>query len=140
MKDLFTRYTNDVIATTALGIGCDSLKNPNNDFYTMGKLFTSFSGLLQLKFLGYSLSPTLMKVTLNLCNKRKKKNININISREKCSRRPELEPWISWFPCNVLLMNHPNKHLTLLDDLAVITVIYVYAVELNVVTQFGVLI
>ena len=68
MKDLFTRYTNDVIATTALGIGCDSLKDPANEFYSMGKLLTTFSGIAQLKFLGYSLSPTLMKVRSNLQN------------------------------------------------------------------------
>ena len=70
MKDLFTRYTNDVIATTALGIGCNSLKEPDNDFYVMGKEFTTFSGIAQLKFLGYSLSPRLMKVRFDLYNKR----------------------------------------------------------------------
>nr|CAD7395187.1 unnamed protein product [Timema cristinae] len=33
MKDLFTRYANDVIATTAFGIQCDSLKDNSNQFY-----------------------------------------------------------------------------------------------------------
>nr|AAR97606.1 cytochrome P450 9E1 [Diploptera punctata] len=61
MKDLFTRYTNDVITTTALGIGCDSLKNPQNEFYTMGKKITTMGTLQRLVFLGYSLSPKLMK-------------------------------------------------------------------------------
>ena len=64
MKDLFTRYTNDVIATSAFGIGCDSLKDPKNEFYTLGKKFTNFSGIQTLKFLGFSLSPNLMKVSL----------------------------------------------------------------------------
>ncbi|KAJ9573566.1 hypothetical protein L9F63_009051, partial [Diploptera punctata] len=62
MKDLFTRYTNDVITTTALGIGCDSLKNPQNEFYSLGKKLTSMGGIQQLIFLGYLLSPKLMKM------------------------------------------------------------------------------
>ncbi|XP_020298107.1 cytochrome P450 9e2-like [Pseudomyrmex gracilis] len=37
MKDVLSRYTNDVIATCAFGIKVDSLKNPNNDFYVYGK-------------------------------------------------------------------------------------------------------
>ncbi|XP_033230552.1 cytochrome P450 9e2-like [Belonocnema kinseyi] len=37
MKDAFTRYTNDVIATCAFGIKIDSMKNPENEFYLMGK-------------------------------------------------------------------------------------------------------
>jgi cytochrome P450 family 9 len=50
MKDLFTRYTNDVIATSAFGIRCDSLKNPKNEFYEMGKDITNFRGLRALIF------------------------------------------------------------------------------------------
>ena len=49
-KDAFTRYTNDVIATCAFGIGLDSMKNPKNDFYVLGRKSTSFEGLLSLKF------------------------------------------------------------------------------------------
>lgn len=37
MKGAFTRYTNDVIATCAFGISVDSMKNPKNEFYQMGK-------------------------------------------------------------------------------------------------------
>ncbi|XP_023717573.1 cytochrome P450 9e2 isoform X2 [Cryptotermes secundus] len=62
MKDLFTRYTNDVIATSAFGISCDSLNNPGNEFYGMGRDFTNFSGIRALIFLGYLFSPKLMKL------------------------------------------------------------------------------
>ncbi|KAJ9573563.1 hypothetical protein L9F63_009048 [Diploptera punctata] len=66
MKDLFTRYTNDVITTTALGIECDSLKHPQNEFYNefyvLGKKSTTLGGIQQLIFLGYFLSPKLMKI------------------------------------------------------------------------------
>ncbi|PSN52369.1 Cytochrome P450 9e2 [Blattella germanica] len=65
LKDLYTRYTNDVIATSAFGIGCDSLKNPKNEFFQMGKDVTNFGGIRQFIFLGYLFSPRLMKY-LNL--------------------------------------------------------------------------
>jgi cytochrome P450 family 9 len=66
MKDLFTRYTNDVIATSAFGIGCDSLKNPTNEFYEMGRDITNFRGLRALIFFGYLMSPKLMKVRMSV--------------------------------------------------------------------------
>ncbi|KAI2474117.1 cytochrome P450 9e2-like [Diabrotica virgifera virgifera] len=43
LKDTFTRFTNDVIATTAFGIKVDSLENPENEFYLMGKEVTNFT-------------------------------------------------------------------------------------------------
>ncbi|KAJ8965320.1 hypothetical protein NQ314_004214 [Rhamnusium bicolor] len=43
-KDVFTRFTNDVIATTAFGVKVDSLDQPNNEFYLMGKEATDFNG------------------------------------------------------------------------------------------------
>ncbi|KAF2899551.1 hypothetical protein ILUMI_06625, partial [Ignelater luminosus] len=59
MKDAFTRFTNDVIATTAFGIDCDSLTNPNNEFYLMGKDASNFTGIRSLKFL---VSPVILKM------------------------------------------------------------------------------
>ena len=64
MKDLFTRYTNDVIATSAFGIECDSLSNPKNEFYEMGRDVTNFRGVRALIFFGYAFSPKLMKVRM----------------------------------------------------------------------------
>ncbi|XP_069689911.1 cytochrome P450 9e2-like [Periplaneta americana] len=61
MKDLSTKYTNDVIATSAFGIKCDTLANPNNDFYKMGKEFTKVTFLKFLIFTLYSLLPKVMK-------------------------------------------------------------------------------
>jgi cytochrome P450 family 9 len=62
MKDLFTRYTNDVIATSAFGISCDSLNNPGNEFYAMGRYVTNFNGIRAIILFGYMFSPKLMKV------------------------------------------------------------------------------
>ena len=64
MKDLFTRYTNDVIATAAFGIECDSLSNPKNEFYEMGRVVTNFGGVRALILFGYALSPKIMKVRM----------------------------------------------------------------------------
>ncbi|XP_020280495.1 uncharacterized protein LOC109853117 [Pseudomyrmex gracilis] len=51
VKDAFTKYTNDVIATCAFGIKIDSIKDPKNKFYVYGKMVTSFTGLRGLRFL-----------------------------------------------------------------------------------------
>lgn len=37
MKDVFTRYTNDVITCCAFGIKTDSMRNPDNEFLVCGK-------------------------------------------------------------------------------------------------------
>lgn len=53
MKDFFSRYTNDVIATCAFGVKVNSLDDPDNDFYKSGLKLTNFaSGFINsLKFL-----------------------------------------------------------------------------------------
>nr|QTM97432.1 Cytochrome P450 [Sitophilus oryzae] len=62
MKDTYTRYTNDVIATTAFGIKVDSLAEPKNTFYLMGKKMTNFTGIITtLKFFGFFVFPTIYK-------------------------------------------------------------------------------
>jgi hypothetical protein len=66
MKDMFTRYTNDVIATSAFGIQVDSLKSPKNEFYLMGKDVTNFQGVRALIFFGYMMCPKLMKVRMSV--------------------------------------------------------------------------
>jgi cytochrome P450 family 9 len=62
LKDLFTKYTNDVIATAAFGIQCNTLDNPDNDFYKMGKEFNNFSLLRLIIFIAYTWIPNVMKV------------------------------------------------------------------------------
>ncbi|KAL3273877.1 hypothetical protein HHI36_015303 [Cryptolaemus montrouzieri] len=63
LKDTFTRYTNDIIASTAFGIQCDSLGNPQNEFYVRGKQTTNFSGFWRnLKFMLVLISPWLGKL------------------------------------------------------------------------------
>lgn len=63
LKDIFTRFTNDVIATTAFGIECDSLQNRTNEFYLMGKSLTDFTGFKSLKIFAFTVCSPLMKVS-----------------------------------------------------------------------------
>lgn len=62
LKDVFTRFTNDVIATSAFGIQCDSLENKDNEFYLMGRNITNFTGIRSMKFFFFSLAPKVAKV------------------------------------------------------------------------------
>lgn len=62
MKETLRRFTNDVIATCAFGIKCDSLKDKNNEFYLMGKDVASLDGLKGLKFFAHNLSPWIVKL------------------------------------------------------------------------------
>lgn len=62
MKELFTRYANDVIASCAFGIKVNSLENANNEFYQIGRKSLDFSGVKAvLKFLLARLLPSIMK-------------------------------------------------------------------------------
>jgi cytochrome P450 family 9 len=63
LKDFYTRYTNDVIATVAFGIGVDSLKQPTNEFYMMGQDLTYMGGFRAVKWLAYVTMPKLMQVS-----------------------------------------------------------------------------
>ncbi|KAI4464097.1 cytochrome p450 [Holotrichia oblita] len=57
LKDVTTRYTNDIIATAAFGIKCDSIKEQDNSFYLMGKKVTNFDLIRSLVFFLYSIIP-----------------------------------------------------------------------------------
>lgn len=51
LKDYCTRFTNDVIASTAFGLQVNSFKERENTFYLMGKKLTTFTFLQNIKFL-----------------------------------------------------------------------------------------
>jgi hypothetical protein len=63
LKEFYTRYTNDVIATAAFGIGVDSFKQPTNEFYMSGQDLTYLGGLRAFKWLAYATMPKLMEVS-----------------------------------------------------------------------------
>ncbi|EGI68345.1 Cytochrome P450 9e2, partial [Acromyrmex echinatior] len=49
MKDIFGRYTNDVIALCIYGMKIDSIRDPKNKFYVCGKDITRVSVILIIK-------------------------------------------------------------------------------------------
>lgn len=60
-KALSTKFTVDVIASTAFGIEVNSFKNPENDFQRIAGSVTNFASLkTALVFAGYLLVPKLM--------------------------------------------------------------------------------
>ncbi|KAF5285372.1 hypothetical protein FQR65_LT13262 [Abscondita terminalis] len=61
LKDTFARFANDVIATTALGVTCDSFSNPNNEFYVLVKEMSEVDGITGMLFLLNFFAPTLAK-------------------------------------------------------------------------------
>ncbi|EDW92579.1 cytochrome P450 9c1 [Drosophila yakuba] len=61
LKNFFTRYTNDVIASAAFGIQVNSFKDPNNEFFSIGQRISEFTFWGGLKVMLYILMPRLMK-------------------------------------------------------------------------------
>lgn len=62
MKELFSKYTMDVIASTAFGIKVNSFENENNEFLTNGKKLMNQTGIFQaIKLTLTFLVPRLMK-------------------------------------------------------------------------------
>lgn len=62
LKDVLTRFSNDVIASAAFGLSCNSLKCPENEFYLMGKDLTKLSGVWKnISFLIVTLFPRVAK-------------------------------------------------------------------------------
>ncbi|XP_043278294.1 cytochrome P450 9e2-like [Venturia canescens] len=61
-KETFTRYTNDVIASCAFGVSVDSMRNPKNEFYLMGREVSNFGGLRGIKIVLARLLPNVFKL------------------------------------------------------------------------------
>lgn len=93
MKDLFSKYTNDVIASCAFGCRINSLDNPKNDFYLAGQKFLNITAgfgviklfclitmqpvmkLLDIEFLPKSVSKFFKSMALDTMNARAEQKI-----------------------------------------------------------------
>lgn len=62
LKDVCTRYANDIIASTAFGIECDSITHRDNDFYRMGVDINKLTGFGAIKFFLFNAFPKAMEV------------------------------------------------------------------------------
>lgn len=112
IKELFERFTMDVIGTCAFGLECNSLKDSNAEFQTMGVkifkptafnfvriLFSAFSPKLLLIFkipdIRKDVTDFFINVTLNTVTYRRKNNVNRNdflqllMELQNASRDPE---------------------------------------------------
>ncbi|KAJ8928372.1 hypothetical protein NQ314_019103 [Rhamnusium bicolor] len=98
MKDIFTRFTNDVIASTAFGVKVDSLAEKNNEFYLMGREATDFTSVSKnMKIFAFFLSPAISEVlklkifTSEVTNFfRQLVNDTIKIREERAIVRPDM--------------------------------------------------
>ncbi|KXJ73271.1 hypothetical protein RP20_CCG016134 [Aedes albopictus] len=62
LKDMFSRFCNDVIATVAFGIKVDSVRDPETEFYVKGKQLLDFQSVkIIVKFLLFQTVPWLMR-------------------------------------------------------------------------------
>lgn len=61
MKDIFTRYANDVFATCAFGIVIDSLADRKNKFYTLGRETLDIHSVTILKLIVIKIFPGLAR-------------------------------------------------------------------------------
>ncbi|XP_031355403.1 cytochrome P450 9e2-like [Photinus pyralis] len=62
MKDHFTRYAHDVIASTTFGVVSNSLRDRDNEFYTMGLRASALSPFRGLKLFIQSFSPMMSQI------------------------------------------------------------------------------
>uniref|UniRef100_A0A182LYC0 Uncharacterized protein n=1 Tax=Anopheles culicifacies TaxID=139723 RepID=A0A182LYC0_9DIPT len=61
MKDVMTRFANDVIGTAAFGIKVDSFRDPANQFISMARSVTSQESFVKaLKMIAFTFAPKLM--------------------------------------------------------------------------------
>ncbi|XP_017769441.1 PREDICTED: cytochrome P450 9e2-like [Nicrophorus vespilloides] len=62
MKDAYSRTTNDIIASCAFGIQCDSLNDRENEFYVKSRKAFDFSGFRQFNYFLYNACPKLISI------------------------------------------------------------------------------
>ncbi|KAF5303383.1 hypothetical protein FQR65_LT18995 [Abscondita terminalis] len=88
LEDTFTRFTSDVIATTAFGINCDSMRDPQNGFYMMGKKMTTFRGFKNnLRFMFVFIFPRLAKILGLRLFDQQSQNFFVDIVKENLKSR-----------------------------------------------------
>ena len=62
MKEVMARFTTDVIGSCAFGLNCNSIRNPNSEFYKMGKLLLDQHVRAYLKRILKTVSSFLLKL------------------------------------------------------------------------------
>ncbi|XP_072749241.1 cytochrome P450 9e2-like [Anoplolepis gracilipes] len=118
MRDIFSRYTTDVIATCAFGIRVDSMRDSNNDFFTFGRKATDFGKSALIKILMYQHMPWLLRLlNLKLINDRTNAFF-INLISDSIKIRDEkniIRPDMLQLMMDSRGKREPGKELTILD-------------------------
>lgn len=118
LKDAFTRYTNDVIATCAFGVNVDSIRERDNTFYVYGREGTSFGRWQSIKFFLVRSSPWLCKLLgLTLFNPRIGKFFKDLVADTIRTRDEEgiVRPDVIQLMMETRGKLEPGKELTLVD-------------------------
>ncbi|XP_011054671.1 PREDICTED: cytochrome P450 9e2-like [Acromyrmex echinatior] len=90
MKDIFNRYTNDIIALCIYGMKIDSIRNPTNKFYICGKDITYMSAIRSIKYIFIRTFPKLGRIfNIKLLNNHEMKYFESTIKNEIAIRDTE---------------------------------------------------
>lgn len=97
MKEIISRYANDVIATCVFGINLDLMKDPNNEFLRLGMEAFKFNVKMLLKFIiiqFFSMLARLLRMQMfnNTIRKFFKKIIcdTVKMKKEKAIVQPDM--------------------------------------------------
>lgn len=125
MKDVFSRYTNDIIALCAYGIKIDSMKDSTNEFYTCGKNITRMSTIYSIKYIFIRIFPKLGRMfNIKLLNNSAMKYFENSIKTEIATRdakhitRPDM--------IQLMMDNRSNKDRIQLDMDDIVAQAYVF--------------
>lgn len=90
IKDTFTRYATDIIATTAFGITVNSMENRDNEFFQRGKEAVDFNSVTRLiKIIALATFTKFMKFIGEPIMSRSTTRFFVNIVRETINIRNE---------------------------------------------------
>lgn len=73
MKDVLTRFCNDVIASAAFGLSVNSIKDRKNEFYNVAKSVSEFGFVEMLKLFLYSVESLSRRVSVRLIKRHDEK-------------------------------------------------------------------
>ncbi|XP_043477331.1 cytochrome P450 9e2-like [Leptopilina heterotoma] len=128
LKDIFTKISADVISTCAFGINIDSMRDPKNNLYMIGRKATNFDGILSLKFLlirNFKRLSKLFKITIfNSRVNRFFTNVissNIKFRKEEGITRQDFLQWMMDFQDN----KNENRKLSLEEITANVVLFFV---------------
>lgn len=118
MKDIFDRYTNDVIALCNYGLEINSVRDPTNKFYTSGKDITHMSVIRSMKFIFIRAFPKLGRIlNIKLLNNQAMKYFEANIKNIITTRNTEQITRPDIIQLMIDNNNKPNRIQLDMDDM-----------------------